>query len=371
MDKHFPAYEAPAIIAVSGGADSLLALALLHDKGKALAAVHGLFLPETPPDAERSRRLAAICRGLDVPFLEIDLRREFAEEIIHPFVRSYLRGRTPNPCALCNPRLKFGLLLRKAAERCNAPDAPFATGHYAGVLTHPAWGAMLARGADAGKDQSYFLSLLPKTTLQRLRFPLAHVSKKDVPEMLAARGLAAPEHGASQEICFIPDNDYRAFLQREAAGLDLRLSGPGPVVLPDGATVGTHQGLWRYTQGQRRGLGIAHSEPLYVLGKDLDANALIVGGAQARTASGCVLEDVNFFVPLQNWPSAVLAQIRYRQKPRPVQVAPHSAGLTLRFLDPLAEAQDGPPAPGQLGVCYTSDGLVLGGGIITSQPLAE
>lgn len=360
----------PAIVAVSGGADSLLALALLARQGQALAAVHGRLHHTDPARREREARLHEICHRLGVPFLSIDLAQEFETLVKAPFVDTYLAGHTPNPCALCNPRIKFGLLFQKALERLSRDEAGFATGHYARVEHHPAWGAMLGRGADPAKDQSYFLGLLPKGALPRLHFPLAGLRKRDVPEMLAAMGLRAPDSGESQEVCFIPDNDYRAFIEQSATARGLPLPGPGPARLPDGQTVGTHQGLWRYTQGQRRGLNISWKHPLYVLDKDVASNTLIVGAREDRRATGCLLRDVVFHAPLEQWPGTVLAQVRYRQKARPVRAAWENAGLRLTFSDPEAEAADGPPAPGQLGVCYSEDGLVLAGGLIAREPLA-
>ena len=231
---------------------------------------------------------------------------------------------------------------------------------------------MLAQGADPGKDQSYFLSLLPKQLLSKLRFPLAEICKQNVPAMLEELGVTPPQKQESQEICFIPDNDYRSFIQSQARAKGLPLPGPGPVRLPDSSIINKHQGLWRYTQGQRRGLGISWQHPLYVLGKDCTDNSLIVGGAEDRRTAGCVLREVNCFAPLELWPRKVTARLRYRQAPRPVRVQQHEGKLLLEFANPEAESADGPPAPGQLGVCYSEDGLVLAGGVIErSLPLRE
>jgi len=353
----------PAIVAVSGGMDSLLALAMLAARGRALAAAWGRLLPETRDSGARDF-LAEVCSRLGVPLLEIDLRQAFDAQVQEPFIKSYLQGRTPNPCALCNPRIKFGLLFQHAAKRLQRPNAPLATGHYAALCRHPRFGHMLARASDPAKDQSYFLSLLPASLLPRLVFPLSGLDKKDVPGMLEDMGLPLPGTRESQEICFIPKDDYRSYIAAQARARGLQLPGPGPVLLPDGREIGRHQGLWRYTQGQRRGLGIPWEHPLYVLGKDMKANALHVGGAEARRSRGCRLEQVNLFAPVHEWPDTVLARLRYRQQPRLVHVAPHAGGLELRFAEPDAEAADGPPAPGQLGVCYSEDGLVLAGGII-------
>lgn len=356
--------QTPAIVAVSGGLDSLLALALLAGQGQVLAAVWGRFLPGQELDSHARRTLRELCSRFDLPLLEIDLVQPFDQLVQTTFVRHYLQGLTPNPCALCNPRIKFGLLFEQAAARLGRPDASLATGHYAAVRRHPKWGALLTRGLDTAKEQSYFLGLLPRHLLPRLRFPLAEICKQDARGMLEQLGVPLPDKKESQEICFIPDNDYRAFIQKQAKARGLDLPGPGPVRLPHGEKIGEHQGLWRYTQGQRRGLGIPWHHPLYVLGKDHADNALIVGRGQDRRAAGCVLGEVNCFVPLELWPDKVSARLRYRQTPRPVRVRQLEGKLLLEFENPEAESADGPPAPGQLGVCYSEDGFVLAGGVI-------
>lgn len=362
--------EAPAIVAVSGGRDSLLALTRLAEQGLAAAAALGRFLPEDPSYDRRSQALEDICSSLNVPLLELDLRKQFDRHVVRPFVRDYTKGRTPNPCALCNPAIKFGLLYEAAKDALHLQYQPtFATGHYARIVRHPEWGVMLARAEDDRKDQSYFLALLPKELLSVARFPLAETHKAEVSQLLAGKGLTPPDASESQEICFIPDNDYRAFLEVHASRFGFELGGEGPACLPDGTEVGRHLGLWRYTQGQRRGLGIPHSEPLYVLAKDVAANTLLVGPKTARRSQGCVLEELNYFAPLEEWPDRILARTRYRQIPRPVAATPHELGLALRFLEPEAEAADGPPAPGQLGVISDASGLILAGGRIADAPV--
>jgi tRNA-uridine 2-sulfurtransferase len=363
------------IIAVSGGADSLLSLTLLAESGMPVHAVHGLFLPNQ--DAGRLQALERICASLGVPLAVLDLAEEFSAAIIAPFVRAYLAGLTPNPCCHCNPGVKFGLLFQRAMALLPPGQAPcsppvFATGHYAALTDHPHWGRMLTRPLDPHKDQTYFLALLPKAALERARFPLAGVRKRDVPDLLRQRGLEPPVPEESQEICFIPDNDYRGFVQRAAAdrdlALNLELPGPGPVLDSAGRQLGMHQGLWRYTQGQRRGLGIAHHEPLYVLGKDIARNALLVGGKGDFAPQRCLLPEPNFFAPPEQWPGDVLAQTRYRQRARPARIELTDQGLLVDFPD---QEPDTPPAPGQLCAVYTPDSLLLAGGIIAPNLGAE
>lgn len=330
-------------VAVSGGLDSLLALVLLREQGREVLAVHGRFL-----DADRSgAALADLCRDLGVPFLEADLRREFEERVVAPFVRAYLAGDTPNPCAACNPDMKFGLLFGMVRER--GAEA-LATGHYARLEQGGLW-----RGADPVKDQSYFLSLVPLERLTRALFPLGGLTKAAARAEIVRRGLTPPLPRESQEICFVPDGDYRGFL--ESRGQDL--PGPGPVLLADGRRLGEHRGLWRHTQGQRKGLGLSWPEPLFVLDKDPARNALIVGPRADLATWGCVLHRVNRLAPPDQWPDTVLVQTRYRQKAKPARVEARGEGLVLHFLEPQTW-----PTPGQIAAVYTDQGRVLGGGVI-------
>lgn len=344
-------------VAVSGGMDSLLALALLREAGEEVLALHGLFLPPDKAAQERVAALGEQCARLGVPFAAVDLSGEFRERIIRPFAAEYAAGRTPNPCAACNPGMKFGLLFDHA--RTLGADH-LATGHYARIADHPEYGRILARGADLGKDQSYFLSLIPLERLARAVFPLGGLHKKDVPAMLKARGLTPPIAAESQEICFVPGDDYCAFLEREAPGLGVDLPGAGPILDQAGRELGRHRGLWRYTPGQRRGLGVAHSEPLYVLGKDPARNALLAGPAEAARAAGCDAERVNLLVAPERWPAQPLARIRYRQEAKPCRAEFDGATLRLTFAAPRSL-----PAPGQVAALYAADGAVLAGGIIT------
>lgn len=343
-------------VAVSGGKDSLLALALLREAGKEVLALHAHFLPPDAAARVRVDALAAQCAMLGAEFADVDLSSAFRERIIRPFVADYAAGRTPNPCAGCNPGMKFGLLFDHARTR--GADR-LATGHYARMADHPEYGRALLRGADPAKDQSYFLSLVPRDRLERAVFPLGGLFKKDVPGLLAARGLTPPIPSESQEICFVPDDDYCAFLEREAPGLGIELPGDGPILDQEGRELGRHRGLWRHTPGQRRGLGVAHTEPLYVLDKDPQRNALLAGPAREAWAAGCVAGSVNLLVPPERWPAEPLARIRYRQQAKPCTAAFDGAALVLTFAAPRSL-----PAPGQVAALYAPDGAVLAGGII-------
>lgn len=337
-------------VAVSGGMDSLLALALLKERGRDLVAVHGHFLPPNPGWERVVDGLTEACKTLDVPFHALGLHEEFETQVITPFVADYKAGLTPNPCAMCNPRMKFGALF-EAAKRLGTDR--IATGHYVDMVEREQ-GLMLARGADLSKDQSYFLSLVPIESLRLAEFPLAVTLKQDVLDILARHGLTPPIRTESQEICFVPNDDYQAFLTGRAT-----MPGPGPAVLTDGTVVGGHKGLWRHTQGQRRGLGIPWTEPLYVLDKDVANNTLVVGTKDELAADGCVAEQVNLMCPVEGWPGVVFVQTRYRQKAKPSRVRLDGGRLWFDFLEPHTR-----PTPGQVAAVYDEAGTVLGGGVI-------
>ncbi|KHK00735.1 tRNA-specific 2-thiouridylase [Desulfovibrio sp. TomC] len=344
-------------VALSGGSDSLLSLGLLRAAGHDLLGLHAHFLPP----GEKARALAAAidaqCRVLGVPFAAVDLSREFRAQVIDPFIHAYAAGLTPNPCASCNRTMKFGLLLDAAREN---GATHIATGHYARIEATPT-GAALWRGADASRDQSYFLSLVPGKALGQAVFPLARRRKTDNPAALAALGLAPPLPAESREVCFVPGDDYRAFLTASGAPL----SGPGPIVLADGVRLGTHNGLWQHTIGQRRGLGIPYSEPLYVLAKDARSNTLIVGIKAELSATACRTGPANILTPPAEWPDEVLAQTCYRMPPRPATARLDAAGgLAIVFAEPVAR-----PTPGQVAALYDAAGRVLAGGEIQDSGL--
>lgn len=335
-------------IALSGGADSLMSLLLLRETGAEVMGVHARFLGAD--DEALHERLRDLCATLSVPFHLVDLRREFEELVIAPFVRAYQSGLTPNPCATCNPAIKFGLLLDRARE---LGSDRLATGHYARLL-HTTQGPALYRGLDADKDQSYFLSRVPRERFAHVLFPLSGWTKNAVRLALAERGMEPPAGRESQEVCFIPA-DYRDFLRER----NVRLGGPGPIALADGTVLGRHAGLWNHTLGQRKGLGIAYSEPLYVTGKDFAHNRLLVGSKAEAMSSGCRTGIPNLLLPPELWPHEVLVQTIYRQRPEPAHVTVDQSGMTIAFPGPRAI-----PTPGQVAAVYSPEGQVLAGGVI-------
>ncbi|MFP4212835.1 MAG: tRNA 2-thiouridine(34) synthase MnmA [Desulfohalobiaceae bacterium] len=332
-------------VAVSGGGDSLMALRLLARQGRAAFALHARLVQPADPDLEM--QLAQICHGLGLELQILDLRHSFQERIVQPFVQSYLQGETPNPCAWCNVRIKFGLLLQKAREL--GADS-LATGHYARRQA-----GLIRRGLDSAKEQSYFLALLSRQQVARACLPLGQLTKQQVNASLREQGLVPPAGGESQEICFVPDNDYRGFLASQGA----ELPGPGRILDTSGKLLGWHQGLYRYTIGQRRGLGISFREPLYVLAKDPSRNELLAGPAHELSSSGFVLREPNFVLPRRDWPQQVWVQTNYREST--VQASLEEAGNQLRV---IFRQERKPATPGQVAAFYNSEGLLLGGGII-------
>ncbi len=367
-------------VAVSGGVDSLYALLSLKEKGEHdIVAVHGLFLPHAQgivPENKPLLQLQSLCENLQIPLHVLNLRKQFDALVIEPFVRAYAQGLTPNPCALCNAGIKFGLLM-DAAIHLGAQS--LATGHYA-RLTHVTeaqstqnpnpYSSVLSKASDGQKDQSYFLCLVPQERLKNALFPLAYTQKKDNVAHVQRRGIAVPVAKESQEICFVPADAYRPFLQKQAQAKQIELGTEGPMLWQDDAgvelEVGRHAGLWQYTEGQRRGLGIAWKEPLYVCAKDGLRNALMVGEKHKALLHGCVARRINWLIPSCELPSSCFVRVRYRQKETLAKVSLEAQGgqgqetcLRIEFAAPQS-----PTAPGQIAAIYDEYGNILAGAII-------
>jgi tRNA-specific 2-thiouridylase len=353
---------------MSGGVDSALTAVLLtragyecvginmrtyHPAGADLAGGRQFQSCCSPEDASDARAVAAAER---FPFYVLDLEREFDDAVVKPFIADYLAGRTPNPCVLCNNRLKLGVLLDKAATwECEY----VATGHYARVAANPATGRMeLRRAADRAKDQTYYLFGLRQEQLRRLLCPLGEMTKPQVREAARLHGIAIHDKPDSQEICFVPGNDYRVFLRERVADGVLR---PGKIVRRDGTVLGSHDGLANFTIGQRRGIGIAHSEPLYVVDLLPGENLVVVGTAEESLSDSLDCDRANWVAIPEpdSWFDAE-AQIRYRSQPAPAEVEPLGNGrFRVRFREPQRAI-----TPGQAVVFYRGD-TVLGGAWIT------
>jgi tRNA (5-methylaminomethyl-2-thiouridylate)-methyltransferase len=338
-------------VAMSGGVDS--AVALLRAGREAIGVTLRLWLDPDGPDAERAccspeavLQARATCHKLGVPHVTLDLREEFRTAVVAPFVRSYARGETPNPCIRCNGSFRFGELLAFAAR---AGCDRLATGHYARVVEHRGR-RLLARGADPQKDQSYMLARLDPKELDRIWFPLGEQDKTETRAEAVRAGLDAAQRAESQEACFLAGDDYRTFLTRH--GLEPK---PGAIVDEDGITVGEHDGFWRYTPGQRKGLGVVAERPLFVLGADPHANTVRVGPREslARThvaAAGSLYVDVD----------RADAKLRYRSPAVASTVRVTDDGFELLLDEPAYGV-----APGQAAVLYEGD-AVVGCGLVSS-----
>lgn len=354
--------------AMSGGVDSSVCALLLQEagfdvRGATMVLRGGEVLGDagkgegstcgSARDVEDAR---AVCRRLGIPHDAFNLRDRFDAAVVNPFCGAYLEGRTPNPCIACNRFLKFEALQKR--RRQLGLDY-VATGHYARRRWDEVTGRwQLLRASDPAKDQSYVLYHLTQDTLAHMLFPLGELTKDEVREMARAHGFVTAEKPESQDICFVPDGDYAGFIEGHCgAGAAFE---PGEIVNRGGRVLGEHAGLIRYTIGQRKGIGVAAREPLYVLGKDASANRLIVGFKDELLSRGVVARDVNLISgDALEGPRKVQVKTHYRQ--RPVLATAERTGpdeLTVTFEEPQRAA-----APGQAAVLYEGD-VVLGGGTI-------
>ncbi|UCC64945.1 MAG: tRNA 2-thiouridine(34) synthase MnmA [Anaerolineae bacterium] len=347
------------VVAMSGGVDSSVAAALLVEKGY---EVIGLMMRLwSDPGGEGDNRCCApdavevarqVADGLGIPFYLYNVEAPFRTHVVDYFLREYTAGRTPNPCLMCNQHIRFGALLRRALT----VDARYlATGHYV-RLHHRDRCLRLLKGVDPAKDQSYVLYMLGQEVLQHLLFPLGDYTKEQVRQIARQRGLPAADRAESQDLCFLADGDYRQFLQKKVP----QAVRPGPIFDRSGRVLGQHKGLPFYTVGQRRGLGIAAPEALYVLEIDALGNALVVGTAAELGRTDLTASDVSYVcgeAPLE--PLQVSAKIRYKAREAPALLTPlPGARAALRFDEPLRDI-----TPGQGAVFYRGPELV-GGGII-------
>lgn len=351
-----------AMIAMSGGVDSSVAAYLMQQAGyDCMGVTMKLYENEdagvprghtccTLDDVEDARRVAY---ALGMPYYVFNYKDAFREQVMARFAAAYQHGATPNPCLDCNRYLKFGLLETRArALGCDV----LATGHYARVEQLPDGRYTLKKAVDATKDQSYVLAWLTQEQLAHTRFPLGGLHKTEAREIAEAHGFCNAHKHDSQDICFVPDGDYAAFLERYT-GQPMQ---PGNFVDEQGHVIGRHKGAARYTIGQRKGLGLAMGAPVYVCGKDMQANTVTVGPEEMLFDRIVYADEVNWIaIPELTGPLRVTARTRYHQVEQAATVYPAECGFRLEFDQPQRA-----PTPGQAVVLYQGD-TVLGGGTIT------
>jgi tRNA-specific 2-thiouridylase len=336
-------------IAMSGGVDSTACALLLRDGHQ----VEGFFMHLAQPNfAAQEERVRSIAARLAIPLHVIDLRRPFAEKVLNYFSDSYFKGLTPNPCVICNREIKFGLFMD---AMLTSGMTAMATGHYARILKtgniHH-----LYKGIDPKKDQSYFLSRLNQEQLAKIIFPLGDCTKESIYHFVEEHGFDDFHGLESQDVCFLANNELGSFLEDRASGENT----VGPIISTSGKQLGSHRGLFRYTIGQRRGLGIAFESPLYVVGLDIEANTVIVGGNQDLLRGRILAEKFHWLAgTAPDTDKLYTVRIRYSHPGSIAKLALQADGSGEIFFDKPQRAI----TPGQFAVVY-DDNELLGSGII-------
>jgi tRNA-specific 2-thiouridylase len=338
-------------VAMSGGVDSSVTAKLLKNMGH---NVHGFFMALSQPDLERQiERAKMVAAHLDIKLTVVDLAAEFKKSVLDYFIQSYFKGKTPNPCIMCNPRIKFGRLLEEILARgCDL----MATGHYARIVQTQDNTFHLLKGLDPQKDQSYFLHRLNQEQLARIIMPLGEQTKENVYKIAAELGLSGVHGAESQDVCFLKDQDLHTFMDQY---IDQDRS-MGPIVTRDGKVLGKHKGIQYYTVGQRKGLGLPDATPYYVVALDPVQNAVVIGKKDDLLQGDMSVGEMNWLAGDEpTLPRDFLTKVRYRHKGALVHVLrPENKVYTVRFHKPQAAI-----TPGQFAVFYEGD-EVIGGGVI-------
>lgn len=360
------ARKTKVVLGMSGGVDSSAAAAMLIEQGYEVIGVTLKLWPQDcsaraedkccGPQAVMDAR--SVCHKLNIPYYLVDESADFQKQVIEYFADEYRKGRTPNPCVMCNQKLKFGALLQRARQM--GADR-IATGHFARIKTDPVSGrSLLYRGLDLAKDQSYFLFSLGQFQLSRTLMPLGDRNKSDSRNIARDSALRTAEKEESMEICFVPDGDYRHFLDQ--SGLAGRI--PGDIIDSSGNVLGRHQGIEFYTIGQRKGLGIATGKPLYVIELNPETNHVVVGDPEDLQESEITLDRCNW-IPFEHpeGPFDAMVKIRYNHPGCMATITPVDKDKAhIRMHEPQRAV-----TPGQACVIYDDD-LVVGGGWIMRKP---
>ncbi len=348
-----PAEDDRVAVAMSGGVDSAVALLKAVEAGlDAVGVTLRLWIDPLAPDSERAccspqsvRAARSACHAAGVPHVTLDLRQRFRERIVQPFVLDHAAGDTPNPCVRCNGSFRFDALAA-FADRIGA--ARIATGHYARVVNRDGH-ALIARGADPDKDQSYMLARVPEQIVRRVWFPLGDQRKQVTREQARGAGLAAAGRAESQEVCFVGGGDHRSFVERHGGA-----GKAGRIVTADGRVLGHHEGVHRFTPGQRKGLGVGGGEALFVISTDAASGTVVAGPRSALARSQVRVCPGSMRVPS----ARVLAKLRYRSPAVAASVRLEQGGFVLDLDEPAYGV-----APGQAAVLYDGD-TVVGAGLI-------